>query len=211
MNIAIGLAIATAFFVLLLFLVFIQGKIIAKKNENTGRSVAKYGGIAITAIYCCMLFWLGSIYGLAWMHGNRDPWLDIASMEKCTMNTPIESKLPVDLSGCIIVVYRYDCSSCHDIYHDLANALRNERNVYYVCSRSEQGLKLRESYDIPEVPYGIYIPKDENETLTRVSLSKMTGDSEGKHAVLDEYKLDILLRGAHGLSITAVPDSELDE
>lgn len=200
MNIAVGLVIATAVFLLLLVVVLVRGKSLASESERKGRALVKYGGLILSMFYCCALFWFGCTYALAWMHGNRDPWLDIPTMERYTSRTPMEDKLPVNLEGCVVVYYRYNCRTCHDIYEDLEKALQGESNVYHVCTRSEQGEKLRETYEVPEVPYGIYIPRNEGESVVKVPLSRT--DENGSTA-LDKQNLKILLDNVKAVTMTS--------
>lgn len=206
MNIVVGVAIATILFISMLVLLLIYGKLIAKNKESKARKFVQYGGIGITCLYCFVLLGLGSIYATSYIHGNQDPWLDIVTMEKYNATTPIENKLPQNLNGCTLIIYRYDCPSCHDIHADLVDKLKNQNKVYYVCSRSEQGKQIVEEYNVPEVPYGIYIPKSDNETLTRVSLSKSGSDGT---QVVDDYNLNRLFRASRGESPYAIPDTPI--
>lgn len=71
-------------------------------------------------------------------------------------DTPKEDILPEDLSGSIVIFYRFGCPDCKAIYPELKDRLSDIPDVYYVLSRSEQGEKLRESYPISSVPVAIY-------------------------------------------------------
>lgn len=71
-------------------------------------------------------------------------------------DTPKEDTLPKDLSGSIVIFYRFGCPDCKAIYPELNERLSDVPDVYYVLSRSEQGKELRKSYPIPSVPTAMY-------------------------------------------------------
>lgn len=108
-------------------------------------------------------------------------------------NSPKESKLPDNIEGAIIIYYRFDCPDCSAIYNDLANAVANNSNIYWISSRSEAGKSLLEKYPVDEVPTGIYIRHDTyngNVTFTKYEL--FTTDENG-NTILDTSAIDRLL------------------
>ena len=81
-------------------------------------------------------------------------------------NTPKEDTLPKDLSGSIVIFYRFGCPDCEAIYPELNERLSEVPDVYYVLSRSKQGEKLRESYPISSVPTAMYFSANKEHCYT---------------------------------------------
>ena len=73
--------------------------------------------------------------------------------------TPAASKTPNNLSGAIIVLYKFGCPDCEGIYPELKTELQGRNNVYFVPSGSKLGQKLIKTSGILEVPTGVYIRK----------------------------------------------------
>lgn len=72
--------------------------------------------------------------------------------------------LPEDLSGSIIIYFKYGCEDCYDIHDELTKALKNKDNhIYFISTKSETGEKLLEKYPVAEVPSAIYITKENSE------------------------------------------------
>lgn len=71
-----------------------------------------------------------------------------------------EDRLPEDLANSIIIFYRDDCGDCAAVYPELAAMLKGENAVYWIKSRSAQGMKLRGDYPIAAVPAAVYIESD---------------------------------------------------
>ena len=121
-------------------------------------------------ISVCMIFSMLSIYALldtyhiAYTHGYRGTLQENASgLWKTIHETPVEDKLPDnidDLNQCLILYYRFGCPDCAATFKDISSRVKDVDGVYWVASRSDQGIKLRETYPVAEVPAGIYIRKD---------------------------------------------------
>ena len=119
--------------------------------------------------------------------------MSMADLKDLINNSPKESKLPDDIEGVIIIYYRFDCPDCRAIYNDLASAVANTDNVYWISSRSETGKSLLDKYPVDEVPTGIYIRHDTyngNVTFTKYELA--TTD-ENENTILDTSAIDRLL------------------
>ena len=71
--------------------------------------------------------------------------------------TPAASKTPDNLSGAIIILYKFGCPDCEGIYPELKTELQGKNNVYFVPSGSKLGQKLIKTSGILEVPTGVYI------------------------------------------------------
>lgn len=71
-----------------------------------------------------------------------------------------EDRLPGNLANSIIILYRDDCGDCAAVYPELAAMLKDRNDVYWIKSRSAQGMKFREDYPIVAVPAAVYIESD---------------------------------------------------
>jgi hypothetical protein len=70
--------------------------------------------------------------------------------------SPIEDELPENLTGYIVIYYRFDCPDCHAVYDELSEQVKDNDKVCWISSRSTQGKALLASYPVDEVPSGIY-------------------------------------------------------
>lgn len=98
-----------------------------------------------------------------------------------------ESELPDDLSGKIVIYQKFGCPDCRAIFDDLTSAFAGRDDVYWVSTRSDTGIKLREQYPVNDVPAGLYI-KDEK-AFAELKLYTKVGDK----TILDERNLQELL------------------
>lgn len=96
-------------------------------------------------------------YDTATKHGANTRDMTIRFMYDGIKTTPIESTLPEDLSGAIIIYYRFECPDCRAVHNELMQASAGVQNIYFIPSRGEQGAKLIEQYPVDAVPSGIYI------------------------------------------------------
>ena len=147
----------------------------------------------------CMIFSMLSIYALldtyhiAYTHGYRGKLTENASgLWKTIHESPVEDKLPADIADLnqrLILYYRFGCPDCGATFKDISARVENLDGVYWVATRSDQGIKLRETYPVDEVPSAVYIRKD-GTTLTYVLYYST---SEGPQ--LDKNNLDDLMTG----------------
>lgn len=101
-----------------------------------------------------------------------------------------ESKLPDDLTGAIIIYYRYGCPDCAATRDDIVESFRYIDNVYWIATRSETGVKLREKYPVADVPAGLVIEK--NGEFAEITLYKKV---DGK-SVIDMDNVSLLISRA---------------
>lgn len=106
-------------------------------------------------------------------------------------HSPIEDTLPTNLNDTIIIYYRFGCSDCELLYNKIYNRLNNVNHVYWVATRSEQGIELRKTYPIAEVPTSIYI--DTSGEMTEYTLSTKTENNNQTTISLNEENLNALL------------------
>lgn len=104
--------------------------------------------------------------------------------------TPFEDILPEDKNGSLIFYFRYGCDDCETIFDQLQSYKNNpDYKIYWVNTRSDQGLSLREQYPIQKTPSGVYISQDGTKNYTYILYTK---DSSG-NTILDEKNLNRLL------------------
>ena len=85
--------------------------------------------------------------------------MTLEQIHKTAKITPTASKTPEDLTGSIVILYKFGCPDCEAIYPDLQKKLQGKDNVYFVPSGSDLGQKLVKKGKIQEVPTGVYIRK----------------------------------------------------
>lgn len=71
--------------------------------------------------------------------------------------------LPDNITGCILIYYKYGCPDCMAIHDELVSTLANVNTskVFFVSTRSEKGLQLLKKYPVDEIPSAVYISKDQ--------------------------------------------------
>lgn len=97
---------------------------------------------------------------LAKDHGMYQNHMTWESMISHIEQSPTEDRLPKDLSDTIILYYKFGCEDCENVYTEIQNTFLQNKDIYWISTRSEQGKILRKIYPIAEVPTGVYITKD---------------------------------------------------
>lgn len=179
MNLVIGIIITIAIWIGILATLIILAR---HQPQQVAKNAVKFGGMAITILSCCAVFLMLMIYGRSYTHGNRDVWMPFSTMEDYVKQTPTESKLPGTLQDVAIIYYRFDCGDCHAVFEDLNNIFGNRRDVYFICTRSEQGKEIRKTYEVPEVPYAVFIPKDPTQQPEKLVMYEKQGDQIVLHS-----------------------------
>ncbi|MBD5585267.1 MAG: hypothetical protein HDQ88_09310 [Clostridia bacterium] len=177
MNLVTGIITATGIWVGVIAMLILLGK---HKPKQVANRAVKYGGCAMTLLYCTAVFLMLMIYGRSYTHGNRDVWMSFSEMESCVRQSPVEDKLPANLSDVAVIFYRFDCKDCHATFEDLDKVFGDRNDVYFICTRSEQGKELLKRddgrYKVPEVPYAVYVPSDPNEEPTKLVMYEKIND-----------------------------------
>ena len=115
--------------------------------------------IMMLAILCIISF--TDTYITAKQHGYQEGMnVTASSLWRNIHRSPVEDTLPEDLSQIIVVYYRFGCKDCEATYDTISKALSPYDDVYWISSRSPQGVVLKEKYPIDSVPTGIYIRAD---------------------------------------------------
>jgi hypothetical protein len=98
------------------------------------------------------------------------------------------------LKGKIIIIYRYDCSDCLELYDDL----KDLENVIYLSSRTEKCAAFRDFFNpsLLKVPSGIYIRKDGKPVTLELYYSdgdvqKVMFDKDNWNRLLNIQKQDL--------------------
>lgn len=143
-----------------------QYRRVSKLHLNTRESlIARYLRDAFIATFVAA-FILSALfaitYKIALNHGLYDNKISISDMVSGIINSPKEDALPEDVSGAIIVYYKFGCPACEVVCADLKSATNKKENIYWVSTRSEQGKALLKKYPIEKVPSGIYIKRNES-------------------------------------------------
>ena len=67
-------------------------------------------------------------------------------------------ELPEDLSGKVLIIFKYGCPDCEATYGNIYDDLvASGCEYYFVSSRSEIGMQLVTKYYVTEVPSGVYV------------------------------------------------------
>ena len=123
-----------------------------------------------------------------------------AQLKKTTTNdiwhsidySPAEDTLPEDKNSKIILYYKFGCKDCEAIYQDLYLQTKDIPDIYWIATRSEQGINLRKQYPVKNVPSGIAVNHTGN-TLTKVLYRKNRNQT-----TLDTDNLSELIRFQKG-------------
>ena len=125
----------------------------------------------------------------ALVHGAQHPFTEsIVNLWNGIDRSPEESKPPEDLSGCILLYYRFGCSDCEAVYPELSKKVNGQKNIYWICTRSEIGTILRKEYPVSRVPAGAYIRTDHTGLILPLYQTTANG------TLLHEQNLELLLR-----------------
>ena len=140
----------------------------------TVSSIALFS-VIIISVFCVTSF--GVTFKAAW---DRGLWNSIHV-------THVEDELPEDLSQKLIICYRFGCKDCEDTYEALTEALQNTQDVYWIATRSKQGVAFKDKYNVETVPSAIYITKNGE------ALSFTLYTQRFSHAILDEQTVQDML------------------
>ena len=119
-------------------------------------------------------------------HGVFDESTTVSEIVRRLPKTPKESKLPDNPSNIFVIYFKFGCSDCEAVYPELSLQIQNRQDVYFISTRSEQGLKLQEKYPIDETPTLVYIYPDGN----RFAKFKLYKKDESGQIVLAQDMLD---------------------
>ena len=107
------------------------------------------------------------LYTMGKIHGLESLDMEPSRVWSNIKQTPREDVLPDDLAGSIIVYYRFNCPACHVIWDDLSSIKRENKNVYFISSRSTQGQKIIKEYPVESVPSAVYIYQNKKDFVKK--------------------------------------------
>lgn len=167
---------------------------------------SKTGSIIATCVLLLALIGVLTTTIIAKQHGCTTLNLPLNRLCKYITTTPRADKLPDDLSGSIIIFYRFDCPDCSDIYDTIRTHIDSYvqehiseyddvdyEHIYYIPTRSEQGKELISKFHITSVPTGVYVYENFDEddpVFVQKTLDIKTSDET---SILDTDALDRLL------------------
>lgn len=190
-NLNLGVLLAISGFLILAFLLLS----IALTLHDQKQKIRKWSHLilrwflAIGLTCFVLLFTINlNLWTTAKQHGCDKPYAyTLQELQAGIQYSPIEDKLPEDLTNTLIIYYRFRCHDCEQIYQELTRKVNGIANVYWVASRSKSGKDLRETYPITSTPTGVYVKSDK----TAVTLTLF--QSENDQTYLDEEHLSALL------------------
>lgn len=123
-------------------------------------------------------------------HGVFEPDTNLTEIASRLPVTPKETPVREEnLSNAILIFFKFGCSDCEAIHDDLQVALKNTPNVYYISTRSTQGLELQKRFPIEETPSAVYVYPD-GERFAKFVLH--TRDEHGKIILNQDFIRQIL-------------------
>lgn len=147
---------------------------------------------------CCMLLSIQTLKQTAISHGMGTDYAftnhTATQLQTKIDKTPQEDVLPDDLSNTLIIYYRFGCRDCESIYETLTREIKDISRIYWVSSRSKQGLSLRKLYPIQTTPTGVYVKKDLSAITLPLDEQTPTGTflhTENLNALLQALKNQI--------------------
>ena len=175
------LSLGASFLLLIIFM--IADRLFIKKVSKGDKLLKNPEKTHVTLKYLCIFFTV--FFGLscfdavltlpgfttALSHGmTKDPntnlyGLSVNEILDYNSKTPEESKIKPEnfdtLRGKFVLVYRYDCTDCLDLHHEILD-LKNNPDVIFLSSRTKTGKAFRDYFEpaLAKVPSGIYIRKD---------------------------------------------------
>lgn len=128
------------------------------------------------------------LYTIAKAHGLESIDTKPSLVWSNIKQTPREDVLPDDLAGSIIVYYRFNCPACHVIWDDLSPIKQENKNIYFISSRSIQGQKIIKDYPVKSVPSAVYIYQNNKDFVKK----ELITESNGKY-IFNQEAFDRLL------------------
>lgn len=141
----------------------------AKDVDAARRTVKAKRAASVVSIMACAVLALAILTGyaewstmsLARSHGYADGWdQSPASLWEDIEKSPVEDRLPRDMSGSILMYYKFGCEDCNELGEELYAALSSLAPTYRIATRSPTGRKLIEQYPVAEVPACVYFRHD---------------------------------------------------
>lgn len=135
----------------------------AKKTVKAKRIASIASVLACTVLALAVLtgYTEWSVMSLARSHGYADGWdQSPASLWEDIEKSPVEDRLPKNMSGSILMYYKFGCEDCNELGEELYATLSSLAPTYRIATRSPTGSKLIKQYPVAEVPACVYFRHD---------------------------------------------------
>lgn len=155
--------------------------------------------ISICAATCLLLsslviYAMGSTIITAYQHGYRGTISENpVGLWRAINASPAEDTLPDDLSGKLIILYRFGCQDCEAIHADLQTALQDTQDTYWIATRSNQGQEFLQQHPVDLVPSAVYTTADRHTftyTLYKTSTAGAQLDTQALQDLLTTIQYD---------------------
>lgn len=167
---------------------FLQDKLSKSTKQKVWTSFLAEIIIFTICILSAVTFTEGvTLYYHAKQHGMYQHSMTWKEIQNNLQTSPKEDTLPNHLQNSLIIYYKFGCEDCEAIYTDLNTLLKGKSNVYWISTRSKQGIELRKTYPVSKVPSGIYI------TDRNAAIIKPLYQTKESHAILHHENLTMLL------------------
>lgn len=194
----VGMEIKILMGIMLVLILMVIGVIIYDKKHPDNKKTRKIPNVLLSlAIIAALL--LGIIHinitsankkGMEYINWEG---MTLEQINKAAKVAPTASETPDNLSGAIVILYKFGCPHCEAVYPGMMKKLEGKKNVYFVPSDSKLGQKLVKQGKISQVPTGVYIRR---KTLANGAAQNnivlYTTDKKGK-PIFNEKALDRLL------------------
>lgn len=162
--------------ILLLCILLILAIMIRMKKRNRAKI------LPLLLITCGMTIYTTVLIIIAFCHGA-----DYATLAEYNYYDVIHSNKyshvsqkinKQDLSGSIIIYYRYGCPDCEAVFNSLEASLQDISDIYWVATRQKRGKQLLKEYPVTEVPSAVLIENDNTYIVYSLCTSKQEGNIE---------------------------------
>lgn len=152
---------------------FMESHIGRPAPDVVTRTRARRIAICFMALSLLIAITSAVLYHEARQRGLESSDIPMSELIDGIRHSPKASKLPVDgdITGSVVIYYRFGCNDCHAVYASLRTLVDGNDDVYWVPTRSEQGVELRTRYPVAEVPAAVYVYKNDPSSYVIKSLA----------------------------------------
>lgn len=180
--------------------------IISQKEKcrrlETAASVLSYLTLTLLAAALCALTIFCWFRHVAQQHGAYGDVLKtetIATVRDRSKHMFIDhsDNLPEDLSGSILIFFKYTCDDCYDTHGQIMDTLAQEQaeNVYFVSSASEKGTELVSQLNVKAVPWGVLVGENNTPVISDILYDEFETEPDNKFIKENLMKLIQAQRG----------------
>lgn len=179
-SVADGLLLSGALLAVLGLLLYLTYRTVLGKTAFTQASAAACAaGLAVCALGLYAGSSLVQTMESAYARGMpADAGYTVGEIKSRIRTTPVQSVLPGDLKGSIIIYYKFGCRDCESVYYDIIRAAGESERCFFVSTQSAQGRSLLESYPVAEVPSAVYVKQNSGVPYVAYKLFLRAEDSD---------------------------------